>query len=106
DSFLKTIDALRALGYNRTDRKYLMFSDTNVYCGISTYVADPRPISGNRNNGGPSYARVDSGCWSSAVAAHELTHSLGAVLSDSPNATGAGSFLDASDLLCGQDRSR
>ncbi|WP_309238736.1 RICIN domain-containing protein [Actinoplanes aureus] len=105
DSFLKTIESLRNLGYNRTDRKYLMFSDTNVYCGISTYVADTRPGRGNRNNGGPSYARVDSGCWSSAVAAHELTHSLGAVLSDSPNATGAGSCVDEYDLLCGSDRS-
>lgn len=104
-SFLKTIESLRSLGYNRTDRKYLMFSDTNVYCGISTYVADTRGGRTNRNNGGPSYARVDSGCWSSAVAAHELTHSLGAVLSDSPNATGAGSCVDESDLLCGPDRS-
>ncbi|MEU4428981.1 hypothetical protein AB0F81_50945 [Actinoplanes sp. NPDC024001] len=104
-SFLKTIEALRGLGYNRTDRKYLMFSDTNVYCGISTYVRDDRPSRVNRNNGGPSYARVDSGCWSSAVAAHELTHSLGAILSGSPNATGAGSCTDDHDLLCGPDRS-
>jgi hypothetical protein len=103
-SFAATIDALRGLGYNRTDRKYLMFADTNLYCGISTYVNDTRPGRGNRNNGGPSYARVDSGCWSSAMAAHQLTHTLGAVLTDSPNATGAGSCLDEYDLLCGKDR--
>jgi hypothetical protein len=104
-SFTTNIDALRDLGYNRTDRKYLMFSDTNVYCGISSYVNDTRPQRGNRNNGGPSYARVDSGCWSSAVAAHELTHTLGAVLTDSPNSTGLGSCTDDFDLLCGEDRS-
>jgi hypothetical protein len=104
-SFTTNIDALRDLGYNRTDRKYLMFSDTNVYCGISSYVNDTRPGRGNRNNGGPSYARVDSGCWSSAMAAHELTHTLGAVLIDSPNSTGLGSCTDDFDLLCGEDRS-
>ncbi|WP_285474000.1 RICIN domain-containing protein [Actinoplanes sp. NBRC 101535] len=105
DSFVATVDSLRNLGYNRTDRKYLIFSDTNVYCGISTYVADTRPTRGNRNNGGPSYARVDSGCWSSAVAAHELTHTLGATLIGSPNSTGTGSCTDEYDLLCGEDRS-
>jgi hypothetical protein len=103
-SFASTIDALRSLGYNRADRKYLMFADTNLYCGISTYVNDTRPGRGNRNNGGPSYSRVDSGCWSAAMAAHQLTHALGAILSDSPNATGAGSCLDEYDLLCGKDR--
>ncbi|MEU8238760.1 RICIN domain-containing protein [Actinoplanes missouriensis] len=104
-SFTSTIESLRDLGYNRTDRKYLMFSDTNVYCGISSYVADTRPTRGNRNNGGPSYARVDAGCWGSVMAAHELTHTLGAVLIDSPNSTGAGSCTDDHDLLCGPDRS-
>ncbi|MEU4157115.1 RICIN domain-containing protein [Actinoplanes sp. NPDC026670] len=103
-SFASTIDALRGLGYNRADRKYLMFADTNLYCGISTYVNDTRPGRGNRNNGGPSYSRVDSGCWSATMAAHQLTHALGAVLTDSPNATGAGSCLDEYDLLCGKDR--
>ncbi|GGK85521.1 RICIN domain-containing protein [Mangrovihabitans endophyticus] len=105
-TFRRNIDALQTLGYNRTDRKYLIFADTNVYCGIGTFVADNRPGLGNRNNGGPSYGRVDAGCWSSAMAAHELTHTLGAVLRDSPNSTGAGSCTDAYDLLCGPDRSQ
>ena len=39
------------------------------------------------------------------MAARELTHTLGAVLPDSPNATGAGSCTDEYDLLCGPDRS-
>jgi hypothetical protein len=104
-SFARTIRALRTLGYNRTDRKYLMFADANVYCGIGTYIADRRPGLGNRNNGGPSYGRVDAGCWSSIVAAHELTHTLGSILAGSPNASGAGGCTDDYDLLCGPDRS-
>jgi hypothetical protein len=105
NSFTGSIKALTKLGYNRTDRKYLMFADTNVYCGIATYVADNRKGLGNRNNGGPSYGRVDAGCWSTVMAAHELTDSLGATLTGSPNATGAGGCLDEYDLLCGADRS-
>ncbi|WP_433365855.1 RICIN domain-containing protein [Actinoplanes sp. CA-142083] len=104
-TFAKSIRALQTLGYNRNDRKYLMFADTSVYCGIATYIADTRAGLGNRNNGGPSYGRVDSGCWSSVMAARELTQTLGAVLVKSPNASGAGGCLDEYDLLCGEDRS-
>ncbi|MGA5302222.1 RICIN domain-containing protein [Nucisporomicrobium flavum] len=104
-SFRQTIGALQTLGYNRADRKYLIFSDANVYCGIGTYIADDRPGQGNRNNGGPSYGRVDAGCWGSVVAAQETTHMLGALLQDSPNATGGGSCTDDHDLLCRPDRS-
>jgi hypothetical protein len=104
DTFAKSVQALQTLGYNRTDRKYLMFADTDVYCGIATYIADTRAGLGNRNNGGPSYGRVDSGCWSSVMAARELTQTLGAVLVNSPNASGAGGCLDEYDLLCGEDR--
>ena len=105
-SFRKSIDALRTLGYDRTDRKYLLFADTNVYCGISTYVPDDRPGAGNRNNGGPAYARVDSGCWSASMAAHQLTHAFGAMLRGSPNAAGVGDCTDDYDLLCSGNSGR
>jgi ricin-type beta-trefoil lectin protein len=104
-SFATSVKALQTLGYNRNDRKYLMFADANVYCGISTFIADRRAGLGNRNNGGPSYGRVDAGCWSSVMAARELTQTLGAVLIDTPNSSGAGGCLDEYDLLCGPDRS-
>ena len=104
-SFRRSIAALQKLGYNRTDRKYMIFADANVYCGISTFIADNRPRAGNRNNGGPSYGRVDAGCWSATVATHQLTHTLGATLLDSPHSTGAGGCTDDADLLCGRDRS-
>jgi Ricin-type beta-trefoil lectin domain-like len=105
DSFVATMDALQTLGYNRTDRKYLGFADANVYCGIGTYVGDDRPGLGNRNNGGPSYARVDAGCWGAQVAGREVTQMLGAILQDSPHSSGAGGCTDDYDLLCGRDRS-
>ncbi|GLY95996.1 RICIN domain-containing protein [Actinoplanes sp. NBRC 103695] len=104
-TFPQTVTALQTLGYNRTDRKYLLFADTNRYCGISTFVADNRPGAGNRNNGGPSYARVDTGCWSTVAAAQQLTRSLGAMLLTSPNSSGGGSCTDDFDLLCHPDRS-
>ncbi len=102
-SFEANITALRELGYNRTDRKYLIFADTKVYCGIGTFIGDRRPGRGNRNNGGPSYGRTDAGCWSAAVAAHELAHNLGAVLSSAPNASKAGHCVDDYDLMCHRD---
>ena len=105
ESFSGNIGALQTLGYNRTDRKYLIFADTNVYCGIGTFIADRRPGLGNRNNGGPSYGRVDAGCWSSVAAARQVTEMLGARLQDSPNSTGAGSCTDDYDLMCTKDRS-
>lgn len=99
-SFRKSIESMRTLGYDRTDRKYLLFADTNVYCGISTFVPDDRPGGGNRNNGGPAFARVDSGCWSASMAAHQLTHAFGAMLRGSPNSAGVGECTDDYDLLC------
>ncbi len=104
-SFSRSIQALQTLGYNRFDRKYLIFADANVYCGIGTYIADQRPGLGNRNNGGPSYGRIDAGCWGTQTAAHELTHTLGAILHGSPNSSGGGSCTDDYDLLCGPDHS-
>ncbi|MDP9818697.1 RICIN domain-containing protein [Spirilliplanes yamanashiensis] len=102
-TFERSITALRKLGYNRTDRKYLMFADANRYCAIGTYVNDRRAGLGNRNNGGPSYGRVDAGCWSAQMAAHELTHNLGGVLRGAPNASVAGHCTDDYDLMCWRD---
>ena len=45
DTFDNTITELKAQGYNRPDRKYLIFMDAQVLCGISTLYSDDR--SGN-----------------------------------------------------------
>jgi hypothetical protein len=105
-SFSSNMAALDKLGYNRTDRKYLIFADTNVYCGIGTFIADRRPGAGNRNNGGPSYGRVDAGCWGAVVATHELAHTLGALLEDSPNAGANGHCTDGNDIFCSKDTAK
>lgn len=100
DTFNATIAVLRTLGYDRTDRKYMIFADTQVYCGIGTFAGDDRPGAANRSNGGPGYARTDAGCWSPLVAAHELGHNLGAVHHGSPHASQAGHCADGIDVMC------
>jgi hypothetical protein len=112
DSFEDTISELAARGYNRNDRKYLVWMDSTVLCGIAGYYPEDRGDAGNANNG-PSgvpglVARIDSGCWGLAnqgqsVEAHEIMHSLGSVLPTSPHATAAGHCVDESDRMCYSD---
>jgi hypothetical protein len=94
------------LGYNRTDRKYMIFAESKVYCGIGSFRPDDQPGAANANNGGgrsTSYGRSDTGCWSASVAAHELGHNLGAVSNNAPNSSKAGHCIDDYDVMCYQD---
>ncbi|MCP2313864.1 RICIN domain-containing protein [Kitasatospora paracochleata] len=95
--------ALAAKGLDRRDRKYMMFADANVYCGIGTFAGDERPGQDNLSNFGPSYGRTDSGCWSGATAAHELGHNLGAVNNSAPNSSKAAHCTDEWDIMCYSD---
>ncbi|GAA3239686.1 hypothetical protein ACFO1B_09305 [Dactylosporangium siamense] len=97
------LNAVKAAGYTRTDRKYLQFVDANVYCGIGGLAGDTRKSDANRSNSGPEYARADNGCWSAGVAAHELGHTLGAVNNNAPNASGYGHCTDEWDVMCYKD---
>jgi Ricin-type beta-trefoil lectin domain-like/Fibronectin type III domain len=94
---------LSSQGWNRRDRKYVIFADTNVYCGIGGFAGDSRPDAANRSNVGPSYGRTDSGCWGASTASHELGHNLGAVNNNAPHTSGGGHCVDEYDVMCYSD---
>lgn len=97
------LNAVRAAGYTRTDRKYLQFTESRVYCGIGGFAGDTTKSDSNRSNTGPEYARSDAGCWSAGVAAHELGHTLGAVNNNAPNGSGFAHCEDEWDVMCYKD---
>ncbi|MDI1463084.1 RICIN domain-containing protein [Catellatospora sp. KI3] len=101
--FGASVNAVKAAGYNRTDRKYVMLTEANVYCGIGGFAGDTRKTDDNRSNFGPEYGRSDNGCWTSAVASHELGHNLGAVNNNAPNASGGAHCTDEYDVMCYSD---
>lgn len=101
--FWDTVADLRGQGYNRTDRIYLMFTDANDLCGYGSLWPDDQPGASNPNNQGPSYSRVDAGCWSGSLAAHELMHNLGGVQNSSPHASGGFHCIDEFDVMCYSD---
>ena len=105
DTFSAMRSQLVAQGFNRSDRKYLVWMDASVgICGLGELYGDDRPTADNANNSGPSYARVDAPCWGYAEA-HELLHTLGAVQDSAPNSTGAGHCIDENDTMCYSDTS-
>ena len=105
DNFSDTIQAVAREGYNRSDRKYIMWTDSAVLCGVAAVTMDD---SKNRNaNDGThaGYARIDRACWGyqGSIVAHEVTHTLGAVLPSAPNATPYGHCSDEYDIMCYDD---
>ncbi|GGV99211.1 hypothetical protein GCM10010230_24790 [Streptomyces narbonensis] len=101
--FSATNKALADKGLNRRDRKYMIFADAKVYCGIGTFAGDERPGQNNQSNFGPSYGRTDSGCWGGHTAAHELGHNLGAVNNSAPNTSRGAHCTDEYDVMCYSD---
>ena len=123
-SFANTLSQLQAKGYNRVDRKYMVWMDIKVgdtapYCGIGLLANDSSPGRGNFHNGHPfgggAVSRVDLPCWGltgasdTPVEAHELFHTLGAVQNNAPHSTflgtaGSGGHChDDYDVMCYDD---
>jgi hypothetical protein len=105
DSFSAMRQQLQSQGYNRSDRKYLVWMDASVgICGLGELYADDSASADNANNRGPGYARVDAPCWGYAET-HELLHTLGAVQDSAPHSSGAGHCVDENDTMCYVDTS-
>lgn len=105
-SFGSTVTAVSNLGYTSGARKYLMWVDATVLCGVAQLYPYSSDGQGNPNNGSyPQMARIDSGCWGfgNSVEAHELVHALGAVMPDAPHKTSSGHCRDESDRMCYSD---
>jgi hypothetical protein len=101
DAFSAMVRELSALGYRRSDRRYVVFADvTGILCGLGQVYGDDSPGRDNLNNTGPLYSRIDAGCWSGVVAAHELMHNIGAVQSSAPNSDGGAHCTDGHDVMC------
>lgn len=106
DTYENTIAELKALGYTRRDRKYMIFMDVKLYCGVGTRYLDDRPGQLNLNNFGPSYANIGSHCWRASTAAHELMHTLGGVQESAPHSDTAynnedgGHCVDKYEVMC------
>ena len=103
DSFANTMTELKARGYTRTDRRYMVWMDSNVMCGIGQLYRDSQAGQTNANNGYYSaFARVDAGCWGYAEA-HEIMHNLGGVQPDAPHGTPNFHCTDENDEMCYDD---
>ena len=104
-NFATMISELSALGYNRSDRKYMVWFDSDprnsTMCGIATVYADDKPT-GNINDEATGYARADYACWNFSEP-HELMHTLGGVQPTAPHATSGMHCTDEYDQMCYQD---
>jgi hypothetical protein len=108
-SLAGTAADLDAQGFDRPDRKYLVWVDAYVYCGVATVEPDDRPGQNNANNGNGSpgmIGRIDRGCWGhpgDSAEAHELVHILGGVQPEAPHGTWNYHCSDESELMCYDD---
>jgi hypothetical protein len=108
-SLVGTAADLAAQGFDRPDRRYLVWVDGYRFCGLATLQADDRRAADNANNGGtgPGFvARIDRGCWGGiepSIEAHELVHLLGGIQQSAPNADDDFHCTDEAEVMCYDD---
>lgn len=96
-------NAIKAQGYNRADRKYIVWFDKDG-CGLAFgNGGNDTPGASNPYNAGPHYATVGTGCWSWQATGHELLHTLGAVQRSAPHSSAFGHCWDDEDIMCYDD---
>ncbi len=105
DDFGATIRAVAQLGFDRPDRKYIMWADSDRLCGIASVSLDDHKRNNANDGQQPGYARIDRPCWGyqGMVVAHEVTHTFGAVMPSAPHATSLGHCTDEHDIMCYED---
>jgi hypothetical protein len=102
-SFGDSVTKVKAAGYASKSRKYLMFVDADVLCGVGSMYSDDKTGTGNLSDYyAAEYARVDTGCWHYAEA-HELIHNMGGVQDTAPHASLGGHCYDEYDVMCYSD---
>lgn len=100
DTWANTVKELSSRGYNKSNRKYLIWRDTNVFCGMGTSLNDERATLDNYSNIISGYSVIDNGCWDSPdTETHELGHNLGAVQKSAPDGDGNGHSKDLNDIM-------
>lgn len=99
----------KSAGFKSRDRIYVTFVDgiKGVYnaCGQAIMDRDDSPGLNNKNNVGPAYALIGTGCWNGAVTLHEIGHTIGAVQPSAPHNSGGGKAhcYDEMDVMCYDD---
>lgn len=108
--FSSSVVALKNAGFTNARRKYLVFADTAVLCGVGHIYRDDKPVrNANDGNASAMFARVDTACWLTtsrgSTAAHELMHNMGGVQASAPHPTPYGHCTDRYELMCYNDGS-
>ncbi|HEV2756011.1 MAG TPA: hypothetical protein VG318_09580 [Actinomycetota bacterium] len=108
-AFTKVTQGLRNAGHNRTDRKYLVYYDDTVLCGIGDARHDDERTNNIHDDGSiPGMVAIAARpCWADngLTAAHEVAHTMGAVQFSAFNATWSQHCTDEYDVMCYVDKS-
>lgn len=91
---------LYPLGYTDTNRVYLMFVDATNYCGMTFLERQDDSPTNNYYETIPQYSIIGRNCWSSIIAAHELTHAFGSVNTSAKYSDGNWHCTIGWDLMC------